>query len=125
MFFQVPEACTNIHFSPIGDYLVTSHICNLGLYLWSNKTLFSYVSLEAIDANKPILVILKKLSFLLLFFSKLFHFLFSHKLELQEEFCANVIDVYIRTFVNKLIQTTTLFKHFFIFNQLRHVNVKK
>ncbi|XP_063975994.1 WD repeat-containing protein 36 [Diachasmimorpha longicaudata] len=55
--FQVPEACTSLDFSATGDYLVTSHISNLGVYLWSNKTLFTHVSLRAITPNSSIPVI--------------------------------------------------------------------
>uniref|UniRef100_A0A0C9PWV5 WDR36 protein n=1 Tax=Fopius arisanus TaxID=64838 RepID=A0A0C9PWV5_9HYME len=55
--FQVPEACISLDFSATGDYLVTSHINNLGIYLWTNKTLFTHVSLRAINPNASIPVI--------------------------------------------------------------------
>lgn len=35
--------------SPTGDFLTTAHVNYLGLFLWANKTLFSHVSLRAID----------------------------------------------------------------------------
>ncbi|XP_012271441.1 WD repeat-containing protein 36 [Orussus abietinus] len=49
--FQVPEACTSVHFSPTGVYLATVHVCNLGIYLWSNRMLYSHVSLKALPAD--------------------------------------------------------------------------
>ena len=46
--------------SPTGQYLATVHVNNLGVYLWTNKTLFKHVSLkpiceteEAIAMNLP------------------------------------------------------------------------
>lgn len=35
---------------------MTSHICNLGLYLWSNQTLFHHVALKAIDPKIDVAV---------------------------------------------------------------------
>ncbi|KAF7990414.1 hypothetical protein HCN44_000219 [Aphidius gifuensis] len=52
--FQVPEACISLTFSPTGQYLATAHVENYGVYLWSNKTLFSHVSLKAIQPNAPV-----------------------------------------------------------------------
>ncbi|XP_017765765.1 PREDICTED: WD repeat-containing protein 36 isoform X2 [Eufriesea mexicana] len=52
--FQVPEACTSLHFSPTGEFLATTHVCNLGIYLWSNRTLYSHVSLKAVNKHDPI-----------------------------------------------------------------------
>ncbi|KZC03983.1 PREDICTED: WD repeat-containing protein 36 [Dufourea novaeangliae] len=52
--FQVPEACTSLHFSPTGEFLATTHVCNLGVYLWSNRTLYSHISLKAINKDDPI-----------------------------------------------------------------------
>ncbi|XP_015522612.1 WD repeat-containing protein 36 [Neodiprion lecontei] len=57
--FSVEEACTSLHFSPTGEYLATSHVCNLGIYLWSNRTLYSHVSLTSIpsDLSGPVLAL--------------------------------------------------------------------
>lgn len=43
--------------SPTGDFLATAHVNYLGLFLWANKTLFSHVSLRAInpDTEPPLL----------------------------------------------------------------------
>ncbi|XP_046830128.1 WD repeat-containing protein 36 [Vespa crabro] len=55
--FQVPDACISLHFSPTGEFLVTSHMCNLGIYLWSNRTIYSHVSLKAIREEDVIPII--------------------------------------------------------------------
>ncbi|XP_076239663.1 WD repeat-containing protein 36 [Calliopsis andreniformis] len=52
--FQVPEACISLHFSPTGEFLATAHVSNVGIYLWSNRTLYSHISLKAINKNDPI-----------------------------------------------------------------------
>ncbi|XP_003704996.2 WD repeat-containing protein 36 [Megachile rotundata] len=52
--FQVPEACTSLDFSPTGEFLATIHVCNLGIYLWSNRTFYSHVSLKAVNKDDPI-----------------------------------------------------------------------
>nr|XP_033332370.1 WD repeat-containing protein 36 [Megalopta genalis] len=52
--FQVPDACTSLHFSPTGEFLATTHVCNLGIYLWSNRTLYSHISLQAVHRDDPI-----------------------------------------------------------------------
>ncbi|XP_012252233.2 WD repeat-containing protein 36 [Athalia rosae] len=55
--FSVEEACISLNFSPTGQYLATAHVCNLGIYLWSNRTLYSHVSLTSLpaDTSGPIL----------------------------------------------------------------------
>jgi U3 small nucleolar RNA-associated protein 21 len=37
-----------------GEYLATIHVCNLGICLWSNRTLYSHVSLKAINSEENI-----------------------------------------------------------------------
>lgn len=50
--FQVDAPCTSLSFSQNGEYLVTSHVDNIGLFLWANKSLFSHLSLRPIfDIN--------------------------------------------------------------------------
>jgi U3 small nucleolar RNA-associated protein 21 len=44
--FRFDKAPTSISFSPAFDFLVTTHVNDLGIYLWSNKTLYSHVSLK-------------------------------------------------------------------------------
>jgi len=48
---QVPDACISLNFSPTGEFLVTAHVCNIGIFLWSNRTLYSHVSLKAISKD--------------------------------------------------------------------------
>ncbi|XP_015590061.1 WD repeat-containing protein 36 [Cephus cinctus] len=52
--FQVTDACISLHFSPTGEFLATAHVCNLGIYLWSNRTLYSHVSLRALPTDAAI-----------------------------------------------------------------------
>ncbi|XP_014218088.1 WD repeat-containing protein 36 [Copidosoma floridanum] len=52
--FQVPDACTSLTFSPTGEFLASTHVCNLGIYLWSNRTLYSHVSLKAVKDTDQI-----------------------------------------------------------------------
>lgn len=53
-FLQVSDACTSLTFSPTGEFLASTHVCNLGIYLWSNRTLYSHVSLKAIQPEDKI-----------------------------------------------------------------------
>ena len=55
--FQVPKACTSLHFSPTSEFLATTHVDNLGIYLWVNRTIFSHVSLKSIRPNAPVPVV--------------------------------------------------------------------
>lgn len=48
---QVPEACISLSFSPTGEFLATAHVRNVGIFLWSNRMLYSYVSLKAISKD--------------------------------------------------------------------------
>ncbi|KAL7306527.1 hypothetical protein TKK_0001221 [Trichogramma kaykai] len=52
--FQVPEACISLTFSPTGEFLATAHTCNLGIMLWTNKTLYSQITLKSIDSESNI-----------------------------------------------------------------------
>ncbi|XP_003426057.1 WD repeat-containing protein 36 [Nasonia vitripennis] len=52
--FQVPEASTSVSFSPTGEFLASAHVCNLGIFLWSNRTLYSHVPLKAVKAEDKI-----------------------------------------------------------------------
>ncbi|XP_034945888.1 WD repeat-containing protein 36 [Chelonus insularis] len=54
--FKVPEACISLDFSPTGEYLATVHMSNLGIFLWSNRTLFDHISLQTISlSNIPLI----------------------------------------------------------------------
>lgn len=43
--FLVESPATSTALSPAGDFLATTHVDDLGIYLWSNKTMYSHVSL--------------------------------------------------------------------------------
>ncbi|KAJ7356168.1 WD repeat-containing protein 36 [Desmophyllum pertusum] len=49
--FLVESPVTSLAMSPIADFLVTTHVDDLGVYLWSNKTLYDDVSLIPLPAN--------------------------------------------------------------------------
>ncbi|CAD6214634.1 GSCOCG00004153001-RA-CDS [Cotesia congregata] len=52
--FRVPDTCISLHFSPTSEFLVTAHMNNVGIYLWSNRTLYSHVSLKSLPSNYSI-----------------------------------------------------------------------
>jgi len=39
-----------VSFSPTGEYLATTHVDQIGLFLWSNRTLYSHVSLRPLSS---------------------------------------------------------------------------
>ncbi|PWN40613.1 WD40 repeat-like protein [Ceraceosorus guamensis] len=47
--FRPEKVVTSLSFSPTGEFLATSHVAQLGIYLWSNRTLFSNVPVRALD----------------------------------------------------------------------------
>ncbi|XP_014666285.1 PREDICTED: WD repeat-containing protein 36-like [Priapulus caudatus] len=49
--FRVDSACTSLGFSPTGTFLVTAHVDDLGIYLWSNCTLYAHVSLRPLPVD--------------------------------------------------------------------------
>ena len=42
---------TSLSISATGDFLATSHVDDLGIYLWSNKTLYSHIPLQPLPTN--------------------------------------------------------------------------
>jgi len=50
-YFKFPSPATSMDFSPAGDMLATSHVQDLGIYLWCNKSLYTNLSLGPIKAN--------------------------------------------------------------------------
>ena len=44
--FAVDSAVTSLSMSPTEDFLATCHVGDLGVYLWANRTLYSFVSLQ-------------------------------------------------------------------------------
>ena len=49
--FLVDSPPTSVALSPSGDFLCTTHVDDLGIYLWSNRTLYSHVSLRPLPSN--------------------------------------------------------------------------
>lgn len=47
--FKFKNAATSICFSPTSEFLATTHVNDLGIYLWSNKSLYSHVPLKQLD----------------------------------------------------------------------------
>merc|ERR1712071_570630 len=47
--FLVPKACVSLTFSANGGFLASAHVDDLGIYLWNNQSLFTQVSLRALE----------------------------------------------------------------------------
>ncbi|XP_056393450.1 WD repeat-containing protein 36 [Hyla sarda] len=57
--FLLDSPVVSLTMSPTGDFLATAHVDDLSLYLWSNKSLFSLVSLRPLPSNyEPVVVML-------------------------------------------------------------------
>ncbi|XP_044131879.1 WD repeat-containing protein 36 isoform X1 [Bufo gargarizans] len=57
--FLLDSPAVSLTMSPTGDYLSTAHVDDLAIYLWSNKSLFSLISLRPLPSNyEPIAVML-------------------------------------------------------------------
>lgn len=57
--FLVDAAAVSLSMSPTGNFLASSHVDGLGVYLWSNNTLCSMVSLRPLPADyEPTVVML-------------------------------------------------------------------
>uniref|UniRef100_A0A8C0KM45 WD repeat domain 36 n=1 Tax=Canis lupus dingo TaxID=286419 RepID=A0A8C0KM45_CANLU len=56
--FLVDSAPLNVTMSPTGDFLATSHVDHLGIYLWSNISLYSVVSLRPLPTDYVPLVVM-------------------------------------------------------------------
>ena len=49
-------ACTSLSLSPTGDFLATTHVDYVGVFLWSNQTLYTHISLSQVsDSEAPFL----------------------------------------------------------------------
>lgn len=57
--FLVDAAAVSLSMSPTGNFLASSHVDGLGVYLWSNKTLCGMVSLRPLPADyEPTVIML-------------------------------------------------------------------
>ncbi|KAH7340715.1 Utp21-domain-containing protein [Rhizoctonia solani] len=46
--FKTPSVATSITWSPSGDFLASSHVDSVGIFLWTNKAQYSDVSLQTV-----------------------------------------------------------------------------
>jgi U3 small nucleolar RNA-associated protein 21 len=53
--FKTAATCTNMAFSSTGEFLATTHAGNPGIFIWTNKALFTHVSTRHIDDVKGII----------------------------------------------------------------------
>ncbi|XP_054253451.1 WD repeat-containing protein 36 [Indicator indicator] len=49
--FLVDSAAVSLTMSPTGDFLASTHVDDLGIYLWSNRSLYSLVSLRPLPSD--------------------------------------------------------------------------
>lgn len=54
-WFAFDKAVTSLSFSPKSDFLATTHVNNLGIFLWVNRSYFSSVFLRSVP-DKPTLM---------------------------------------------------------------------
>ncbi|KAI9136584.1 Utp21 specific WD40 associated putative domain-containing protein, partial [Paraphysoderma sedebokerense] len=55
--FKVDRIATSLAFSPVGDFLASTHVDDLGVMLWSNRAQFSNVSLKAITDDDVVVTV--------------------------------------------------------------------
>ncbi|KAJ6153770.1 Small-subunit processome Utp21 [Penicillium chermesinum] len=49
--FRVPNTCVSLSMSTTGEFLATAHAGNIGINLWSNRSLFMPISTQNIDED--------------------------------------------------------------------------
>ncbi|CAG9815275.1 unnamed protein product [Phaedon cochleariae] len=49
--FKTDAACVSLSMSPTGEALVTAHVDYLGMFLWTNRTLYERVTLQTLSAT--------------------------------------------------------------------------
>lgn len=49
--FLLPKACVSLTFSANGGFLASAHVDDLGIYLWNNQSLFTQISLRALESD--------------------------------------------------------------------------
>ncbi|XP_028418818.1 WD repeat-containing protein 36-like [Dendronephthya gigantea] len=49
--FLVESPATSLSISPVGDFLATAHVDDVGIYLWANKALYSNASIIPLPAD--------------------------------------------------------------------------
>lgn len=59
---RLPSVATNVKFSPIGDFLATTHVSGNGISLWTNRAQFHAVSTRHVDEEEFTTVLLPNVS---------------------------------------------------------------
>lgn len=49
---RLPHVATNVRFSPLGDFLATTHVSQVGISLWTNRAQFRPVQTRNIEENE-------------------------------------------------------------------------
>ena len=49
-WFGVEDAVSSVAFAPNGEFIATTHVDNLGVFLWSNKTMYVSACAASIHA---------------------------------------------------------------------------
>lgn len=49
--FRTPSVTTSLSFSPTNDFLATSHVDSVGVFLWANRAQYAEVSFQTIAEN--------------------------------------------------------------------------
>lgn len=52
--FKTSSIATSVTFSPTGDFLATSHVDSVGVYLWANRAQFTGVALRHLEEDDDI-----------------------------------------------------------------------
>ncbi|KAJ8724401.1 hypothetical protein PYW08_015875 [Mythimna loreyi] len=50
--FSVEQPCTSLSMSPTGDFLATTHVGEVGVFLWANRLLYERIFLKPIEKNE-------------------------------------------------------------------------
>ena len=50
--FQVPHVPTSVSFSPTSEFLVSTHVDQLGLFVWANRSLYENVPIRNMGIEK-------------------------------------------------------------------------
>jgi U3 small nucleolar RNA-associated protein 21 len=53
---RLPKPCTTIAFSPTGEYLATAQEGEVGIHIWTNRTLFTHVSTRNISEAEVVTI---------------------------------------------------------------------
>lgn len=51
-YFKTNQVATSVTFSPIGDFLATTHVASKGIYLWANRNQYLNLALSGINEEE-------------------------------------------------------------------------